>query len=106
MYIFIYLKFNNFLIIYYRLYMINELLIIKKNREEALWKAVILQAFIDMKNNSKKKLANTFRVKATLWFNLKNKDFITVCHYANLDPKYVWEKAEIIKNNNYNKYIL
>ena len=77
---------------------------LKKSREEALWKAVILQAFVDLKNNSKKKLANTFRVKATLWFNLKNEDFITVCHYANLNPQYVWKRAEIIKNNNYNKY--
>lgn len=77
----------------------------KKSKEESLWKAVILQAFIDLKNNSRKKLANTFRVKATLWFNLKNKDFIAVCHYANLNPYYVWKKAEMIKNANYNKYI-
>lgn len=78
---------------------------LKKSREEALWKAVILQAFVDLKNNSKKKLANTFRVKATLWFNLKNEDFITTCYYANLNPYYVWKKAEIIKNYNYDKYI-
>ena len=78
---------------------------LKKSREEALWKAVILQAFVDLKNNSKKKLANTFRVKATLWFNLKNKDFLTVCYYANLNPYYVWKKAEAIKNCNYDKYI-
>lgn len=42
-----------------------------KNGEQSLWRAVILQAFVDLKNNSKKKLANTFRVKATLWFNKK-----------------------------------
>ena len=106
LYVYIYiLKIYIFTNNYYRLYMKDSIITIKKSREEALWRAVILQAFIDMKNNSKKKLANTFRVKATLWFNLKNKDFLTVCNYANLDPYYVWKKAEIIKNNNYNKYI-
>ncbi len=70
---------------------------------QALWKSVILQAFIDLKNNSKKKIANTYRVKATLWFNMKNKDFLTVCEYANLNPKYVWDKAEKQKEKNYLK---
>ena len=74
------------------------------NREQSLWRAVILQAFVDLKNNSKKKIANTFRVKATLWFNSNNKDFLKVCSLANLDPDYVLDKANIIKNNNYNKY--
>lgn len=73
------------------------------NNSRALWRSVILQAFIDLKNNSKKKIANTYRVKATLWFNMKNKDFLTVCEYANLDPKYVWEKAERQKYKNYLK---
>ena len=27
----------------------------KKNGEQSLWRAVILQAFVDLKNNSKKK---------------------------------------------------
>lgn len=77
---------------------------INKSNEQALWRAVILQAFIDLKNNSKKKLANTFRVKATLWLNKNNNDFNKVCNLANLDPNYVLDKAKIIKNNNYNKY--
>ena len=69
--------------------------------EKSLWKAVILQAFIDLKNNSKKKIANTYRVKATLWFNMNNADFITTCYYAGLDPQYVWKKASFIKNRNF-----
>lgn len=76
----------------------------KKNGEQSLWRAVILQAFVDLKNNSKKKIANTYRIKATLWFNKKNQNFIKACHFANFDPEYVLEKAEIIKNLNYNKY--
>lgn len=71
------------------------------NSEKSLWKAVVLQAFIDLKNNSKKKIANTYRVKAILWFNMNNNDFIKVCNYANLDPYYVWSKANKIKDINY-----
>lgn len=67
--------------------------------EIALWKAVILQAFIDLQSNSKKKIANTYRIKALMWFNLKNEDFITTCNYAGLDPKYVYEKSRIVKEN-------
>lgn len=68
--------------------------------EIALWKAVILQALVDLQSNSKKKIANTYRIKALMWFNLKNKEFLTVCNYAGLDPKYVYEKSRLIKENN------
>lgn len=68
--------------------------------EIALWKAVILQALVDLQSNSKKKIANTYRVKALMWFNLKNEEFLTVCNYAGLDPKYVYEKSRIVKDNN------
>ena len=44
--------------------------------EIALWKAVILQALIDLQSQSKKKIATTYRIKALMWFNLKNQDFI------------------------------
>ncbi|MDR1425992.1 MAG: hypothetical protein LBI70_03305 [Rickettsiales bacterium] len=67
------------------------------DHEQSLWKAVILQAFVDLKNNSKKKIANTHRVKAVLWFNLSNRDFLTVCGFANLNPDYVWSRANAIK---------
>ena len=52
--------------------------------EIALWKAVILQALVDLQSNSKKKIANTYRIKALMWFNLKNEEFLTVCNYAGL----------------------
>ena len=68
--------------------------------EIALWKAVILQAMVDLQSISKKKIANTFRIKALMWFNLKNEDFLTVCNYAGLDPKYVYEKAMKVKEEN------
>lgn len=76
------------------------------NQETSLWKAVILQAFIDLKSNSKKKIANTHKVKATLWFNMNNNDFVATCYYAELDPQYVWRKAAIIKEMNFEKKML
>ncbi|HSQ97271.1 MAG TPA: hypothetical protein VLL98_00965, partial [Rickettsiales bacterium] len=66
----------------------------------ALWKAVILQALVDLQSNSKKKIANTYRIKALMWFNLKNENFIKICNLADLDPKYVSQKAKKVKENN------
>ena len=68
--------------------------------EIALWKAVILQALVDLQSNSKKKIANTYRIKALMWFNLKNEEFIQVCNWAGLEPSYVYEKAKKVKENN------
>lgn len=69
-------------------------------REISLWKGVILQALVDLKSRSKKKMAKVNRVKSILWLNLQNKDFLIACSYADLDPLYVWEKAQILKKNN------
>lgn len=69
------------------------------NSEQALWKAVILQAFVDLRNNSRKKIAKTYKLKSALWFNLNNKNFVTVCYYANYDPYFVWKQAEYIKDS-------
>lgn len=68
--------------------------------EIALWKSVILQAMVDLQSNSKKKIANTYRIKSLMWFNLKNEEFLTVCNYAGLNPKYVYEKAMKVKEKN------
>ncbi|MDD2839887.1 MAG: hypothetical protein PHY80_02030 [Rickettsiales bacterium] len=68
--------------------------------EIALWKAVILQGLIDLQSNSKKKIANTYRIKALMWFNLKNEEFLQVCNWAGLDPTYVYQKAKKVKKSN------
>ena len=75
------------------------------NPEIALWKAVILQAFIDLQSNSKKKVIQAYKIKALQWINLNNKNFIEVCRMANLDPYYVWSQAQKIKNN-CNQYLM
>jgi len=68
--------------------------------EKALWKAVILQSFVDLQNESQKKIANTYRVKSLFWFNMKNEYFLRVCKYADLDPQYVYDRARELKDEN------
>ena len=68
------------------------------NPEISFLKAVVLQAFIDMQTNSKKKVIQAYKIKAMQWVNLKNAEFIEVCRRANLDPYYVWTQAQKIKN--------
>ena len=76
-----------------------------KNPEISLWKAVILQAFINLQTNSKKKVIQAHKIKALQWINLSNVDFIEVCRMANLDPYYVWTQAQKIKNK-CNQYLM
>ena len=70
-----------------------------KSAEISLWRAVILQACVDLQSQSQKKLSNTFRVKSLLWFNGKNENFKEVCSNANLDYKYVLKKVEYLKES-------
>jgi uncharacterized protein YozE (UPF0346 family) len=74
---------------------------VELNPEQALWKAVILQAFVDLKNNSKKKITKTYKLKSALWFNKSNENFAIVCDYADLNANYVHKFAERIKDELY-----
>ena len=64
-----------------------------------LWRGVLLQAFRDLKSKSLKSIEKINRIKAVLWFNLQNKDFLIICSYADLDPFCVWERSQEIKSN-------
>lgn len=74
--------------------------ITNKGSEVCLWKAVIMQALVDLGSHSNKKMAKINRIKAILWCNLNNKDFLTVCAHAELNPHYVYQKAQKIKKEN------
>jgi hypothetical protein len=65
-----------------------------------LWKAVIMQALVDLGSRSNKKMAKINRVRSILWCNLNNKDFLTVCSHAELNPYYVYQKVQKIKKEN------
>ena len=63
-----------------------------------LWRAVILQAILDLKNNGHKVMDKVNRIKAILWINLNRKDFIDVCQMANMNPQSVYNyKLKILQ---------
>jgi hypothetical protein len=84
---------------------------LKSEEEEArlvaLWRAVINQALIDLRSNSKKREAMKHYKNAKTWLTDYNIDFITACTLAQLDPhsivneawKIIQEKDNNIKPN-------
>ena len=70
----------------------------------ALWRAVIMQAMIDIENNSSRTEDCVAKAKAISWFLYPSKDFYTACLLADYDSKYVIEKAKTIINTSKEKY--
>lgn len=62
--------------------------------ERAMWQAVITQALMDARCESKKCEAIHDKRQAISWLLGRSPDFITVCHHANLDPAYVIKKVK------------
>lgn len=55
--------------------------------ETALWVAVITQAMMDALSNSKNAETRYHKHEATRWLTGNSRNFITVCHFAGLDPR-------------------
>ncbi len=69
-----------------------------------LWKAVILQAILDIKNNGNKVMDRVNRAKAILWINPNKKDFINACQMAEINPQRVYEyKLKLLKQQEIQK---
>jgi hypothetical protein len=68
--------------------------------EIALWRAVILQMFVDLKVKSNNKKYNFSKRKAYEWFFLpKNKEYVKeICRFAGYEYRKVKEVASIIVN--------
>lgn len=65
--------------------------------EIALWRAVLLQAFIDLKSKSKKKRNQPIIQEAKKWFLNKNQsDIMDVCSMANCNYNLVKNTADDI----------
>jgi hypothetical protein len=60
--------------------------------EKALWQAVITQALMDARCESKKSEARQQKQQAIRWLLKRSEDFFWVCNLANLDPHYVLKK--------------
>ena len=72
--------------------------------EKALWKAVIMQAILDLTSTPElrdRMRADLIKAKndAEAWVNPGKKDFIKVCGFANLEPSWVMKKVDLAKNN-------
>ena len=63
-------------------------------REQALWRAVIVQALMDAASGSKKKENIQAREEARVWLRGNSPDFLTVCHYAGYEPEFVREMVQ------------
>ena len=62
--------------------------------EVALWRAVLLQAFIDLKTKSKKHVKKPIKREAAKWFRVNKQDLIDVCALADYDYHMVAKKAD------------
>jgi hypothetical protein len=72
---------------------------ILKNTETGLWKAVIMQAVLDVMSNSKRASEVLAKKTAADWLNDKNLNFIKVCGYAGLSPTWVMKKIKYALEN-------
>ncbi len=55
--------------------------------EQALWRAVVVQALMDASSMSKKAEMQQYRREAQVWLRGNSENFLTVCHYAGFDPE-------------------
>ncbi len=70
-----------------------------KNPEMAVWKAVIMQAVLDLMSTSKRASEILAKKTAREWLNEKNANFVKVCGYAGLNPNWVLKKIEFAIEN-------
>ncbi len=73
--------------------------------EIALWRAVLLQSFIDLKSKSKKKRNQPFKKEAYNWFTKKENenDVREVCSYADYDYRTIKTIADEIIAENFSR---
>ena len=62
--------------------------------ESALWAAVITQAMMDALSKATNSEARYHKNEAINWLTGNSRNFITVCHFAGMDPDYVRKKAK------------
>lgn len=70
----------------------------------SLWRAVILQAILDIKSKSKDYKDSINKTKAIQWINMNRKDFIRVCQMADFDPQSIYDyKEKLLKRQDASK---
>lgn len=61
-------------------------------REQAVWRAVLMQAITDAFSQSRKPYAQRCKREALVWLRGNSQDFRRVCEYAGYDPAYLHGK--------------
>ncbi len=75
--------------------------------QRALWRAVILQAIIDLLNESSRTENKIAKIEAKKWFFTNNDDFEYVCFMAGYKVNYIRKKVmEIMRKNLCTKIII
>lgn len=70
--------------------------------EQAMWRAVIVQALMDAASTSAKAEPDVWRREARVWLRGNTSDFYTVCYHAGLEPDFVREMAATALENGCN----
>jgi hypothetical protein len=73
------------------------------SREELLWTAVIEQLILDYFGISEARYRGHHKKQAESWLDSKNKDFLLICKYANIESKWV---LDLLKSGKYSKFIM
>lgn len=60
----------------------------------AIWRAIVLQMFVDATTSSKNTEAKRNKEVALEWFDLRSKDFRLTCEYADICPYTVMQSFE------------
>ena len=61
------------------------------DKYRSLWRAVVLQALLDIKTSSNDNIAIVNKSRAITWIDLDKKDFLDVCQRAELSPRKIYE---------------
>ena len=82
---------------------LNKIALERYSYSRALWRAVILQAFVDSTSSAKRTETQVERQRAIHWLTEMNKDFILVCRLADYNPCFIRKKALEILSSESNK---
>jgi len=66
--------------------------------EVRLWRAVIVVAFEDVSSDSLNKIDAYRKKEAHTWLLGKSKDFEQVCYYAEIDPEFVKDRYQWLRD--------
>jgi hypothetical protein len=73
------------------------------SREENLWTTVIEQLILDYFEVSEARYRKHHQKQAESWLNINNKDFLLICKYAHIEPKWV---LDLLKAGKYSKFMI